>query len=33
MMEFAPVPEFARGPEIPDSGYRVTELGGGTCKS
>ncbi|MEU3619040.1 MBL fold metallo-hydrolase [Streptomyces sp. NPDC006872] len=29
MTEFAPVPEFARGPEIPDSGYRVTELGGG----
>jgi glyoxylase-like metal-dependent hydrolase (beta-lactamase superfamily II) len=29
MMKFAPVPEFARGPEIPDSGYRVTELGGG----
>jgi glyoxylase-like metal-dependent hydrolase (beta-lactamase superfamily II) len=28
-MKFAPVPEFARGPEIPDSGYRVTELGGG----
>jgi glyoxylase-like metal-dependent hydrolase (beta-lactamase superfamily II) len=22
------VPEFARGPVIPDSGYRVTELGG-----
>jgi glyoxylase-like metal-dependent hydrolase (beta-lactamase superfamily II) len=29
MMKFAPVPESARGPEIPDSGYRVTELGGG----
>jgi glyoxylase-like metal-dependent hydrolase (beta-lactamase superfamily II) len=29
MTKFAPVPEFARGPEIPDSGYRVTELGGG----
>ncbi|MEV6051988.1 MBL fold metallo-hydrolase [Streptomyces sp. NPDC052107] len=29
MTEFAPVPEFARGPEIPDSGYRVTDLGGG----
>ncbi|MEV6032173.1 MBL fold metallo-hydrolase [Nonomuraea sp. NPDC052116] len=29
MNEFAPVPEFARGPEIPDSGYLVTELGGG----
>jgi glyoxylase-like metal-dependent hydrolase (beta-lactamase superfamily II) len=29
MTEFAPVPEFARGPDIPDSGYRVTELGGG----
>jgi glyoxylase-like metal-dependent hydrolase (beta-lactamase superfamily II) len=29
MMKFAPVPEFARGPDIPDSGYRVTELGGG----
>lgn len=28
MTEFAPVPEFARGPVIPDSGYRVTELGG-----
>jgi glyoxylase-like metal-dependent hydrolase (beta-lactamase superfamily II) len=26
MTEFAPVPEFARGPDIPDSGYRVTEL-------
>jgi glyoxylase-like metal-dependent hydrolase (beta-lactamase superfamily II) len=23
------VPEFARGPDIPESGYRVTELGGG----
>jgi glyoxylase-like metal-dependent hydrolase (beta-lactamase superfamily II) len=29
MTNFAPVPEFARGPDIPDSGYRVTELGGG----
>jgi len=29
MTKFAPVPEFARGPEIPDSGYLVTELGGG----
>jgi glyoxylase-like metal-dependent hydrolase (beta-lactamase superfamily II) len=29
MTKFAPVPEFARGPDIPDSGYRVTELGGG----
>ena len=29
MAKFAPVPEFARGPEIPESGYRVTELGGG----
>jgi glyoxylase-like metal-dependent hydrolase (beta-lactamase superfamily II) len=29
MGKFEPVPEFARGPEIPDSGYRVTELGGG----
>ncbi|MFC4015543.1 MBL fold metallo-hydrolase [Nonomuraea purpurea] len=29
MKEFAPVPEFARGPEIPDSGYLLTELGGG----
>jgi glyoxylase-like metal-dependent hydrolase (beta-lactamase superfamily II) len=28
-MKFAAVPEFARGPDIPDSGYRVTELGGG----
>jgi glyoxylase-like metal-dependent hydrolase (beta-lactamase superfamily II) len=30
MTEFAPLPEFARGPEILDSGYRVVELGGGT---
>jgi glyoxylase-like metal-dependent hydrolase (beta-lactamase superfamily II) len=29
MTKFAPVPEFARGPDIPDSGYCVTELGGG----
>jgi glyoxylase-like metal-dependent hydrolase (beta-lactamase superfamily II) len=29
MMKFAAVPEFARGLEIPASGYRVTELGGG----
>jgi glyoxylase-like metal-dependent hydrolase (beta-lactamase superfamily II) len=29
MPKFAAVPEFALGPEIPDSGYRVTELGGG----
>ncbi|MET9405302.1 hypothetical protein ABZX90_05850 [Streptomyces sp. NPDC002935] len=29
MTEFAPVPEFARGPEIPSSGYHVTDLGGG----
>lgn len=29
MVEFAPVPDFARGPNIPDSGYLVTELGGG----
>lgn len=29
MTKFAPVPEFARGPDIPESGYRVTELGGG----
>jgi glyoxylase-like metal-dependent hydrolase (beta-lactamase superfamily II) len=27
--KFAPVPEFAVGPDIPDSGYLVTELGGG----
>jgi glyoxylase-like metal-dependent hydrolase (beta-lactamase superfamily II) len=27
--KFAPVPEFALGPEIPDSGYRVEDLGGG----
>lgn len=26
---FAPLPDFARGPEIPVSGYLVTELGGG----
>ncbi|GAA2275422.1 hypothetical protein GCM10010430_71640 [Kitasatospora cystarginea] len=29
MAEFAPVPDFALGPEIPESGYHVTELGGG----
>lgn len=29
MPAFAPVPDFARGPEIPEAGYRVTELGGG----
>ena len=29
MAEFAPVPDFARGPEIPAAGYLVTELGGG----
>ncbi|WP_020575314.1 MBL fold metallo-hydrolase [Actinopolymorpha alba] len=29
MTEFAPVPEFATGPAIPESGYRVTELGEG----
>jgi glyoxylase-like metal-dependent hydrolase (beta-lactamase superfamily II) len=29
MTRFAPVPEFARGPEIPDGSYLVTELGGG----
>ncbi len=29
MTKFAPVPEFARGPDIPESGYRVRELGGG----
>jgi hypothetical protein len=29
MTEFAPVPEFARDPDIPDSGYRVTEIGDG----
>ncbi|MFB9179721.1 MBL fold metallo-hydrolase [Dactylosporangium sucinum] len=29
MTVFAPVPAFARGPDIPDSGYLVTELGGG----
>jgi len=28
-MKFAAVPEFAQGPEIPDSGYLVKELGGG----
>ncbi|MEV6171634.1 MBL fold metallo-hydrolase [Streptomyces sp. NPDC051954] len=29
MTEFAPMPDFAQGPEIPESGYVVTELGGG----
>jgi glyoxylase-like metal-dependent hydrolase (beta-lactamase superfamily II) len=29
MTKFGPVPEFARGPDIPESGYLVTELGGG----
>ncbi|MFC8237279.1 MBL fold metallo-hydrolase [Streptomyces sp. NPDC057284] len=29
MTEFAPVPEFALGPDIPESGYVVQELGGG----
>jgi hypothetical protein len=29
MTRFAPVPDVAVGPEIPESGYRVTELGGG----
>jgi glyoxylase-like metal-dependent hydrolase (beta-lactamase superfamily II) len=29
MTPFAPVPEFARGPELPDGGYRVTDLGDG----
>ncbi|MBB4887485.1 hypothetical protein FHS38_003539 [Streptomyces netropsis] len=29
MTEFSPVPEFARGLGIPNSGYRVTHLGGG----
>ena len=29
MTKFASVPDFARDPEIPASGYRVTELGGG----
>jgi glyoxylase-like metal-dependent hydrolase (beta-lactamase superfamily II) len=29
MAEFAPIPDFARGPKIPESGYLVTELGGG----
>jgi glyoxylase-like metal-dependent hydrolase (beta-lactamase superfamily II) len=27
--EFAPIPDFAQGPKIPESGYLVTELGGG----
>jgi glyoxylase-like metal-dependent hydrolase (beta-lactamase superfamily II) len=29
MSEFGPIPDFAQGPEIPESGYLVTELGGG----
>ncbi|MGW3564380.1 hypothetical protein ACWDSL_10875 [Streptomyces sp. NPDC000941] len=29
MTTFAPVPDFALGPEIPESGYVVTDLGGG----
>jgi glyoxylase-like metal-dependent hydrolase (beta-lactamase superfamily II) len=29
MAEFAPVPDFAKGPKIPESGYLATELGGG----
>ncbi|GAA1512720.1 MBL fold metallo-hydrolase [Dactylosporangium maewongense] len=29
MTVFAPVPAFARGPDIPGAGYLVTELGGG----
>ncbi|MEV4139505.1 MBL fold metallo-hydrolase [Dactylosporangium sp. NPDC049742] len=29
MTVFAPVPAFARGPDIPGTGYLVTELGGG----
>jgi len=29
MTKFAPVLDFARGPDIPESGYRLTELGGG----
>ncbi|MFD3583751.1 MBL fold metallo-hydrolase [Streptomyces sp. NPDC058683] len=29
MTEFAPVPDFALGPDIPESGYVVQELGGG----
>ena len=29
MSKFALTSYFARGPEIPESGYRVTELGGG----
>lgn len=29
MAEYTPVPEFAKGPDIPDSGHLVTELGGG----
>ncbi|MET7552091.1 MBL fold metallo-hydrolase [Streptomyces sp. NPDC005500] len=29
MPEFAPVPDFALGPDIPESGYVVQDLGGG----
>jgi glyoxylase-like metal-dependent hydrolase (beta-lactamase superfamily II) len=29
MPEFARLPDFAQGPDVPDSGYLVTELGGG----
>ncbi|MGW7489421.1 MBL fold metallo-hydrolase [Streptomyces sp. NPDC054786] len=29
MVTFAPAPGFAQGPEIPESGYVVTDLGGG----
>jgi glyoxylase-like metal-dependent hydrolase (beta-lactamase superfamily II) len=29
MTEFAPVPDFALGPDIPESGYVVQDLGGG----
>ena len=29
MTEFAPVPDFALGPDIPESGYVVEDLGGG----
>jgi glyoxylase-like metal-dependent hydrolase (beta-lactamase superfamily II) len=29
MTEFAPVPDFALGPDVPESGYVVQDLGGG----
>ncbi|MGW1887366.1 MBL fold metallo-hydrolase [Streptomyces sp. NPDC001970] len=29
MTDFAPMPEFAQGPDIPESGFVVTDLGGG----